>query len=136
MNFLGHSNEKKKEKLLNLLLVLTSFIGYLEWGKENHLFLLQAEVEIISKFISNPSSVIHPFILLPFVGQLLLIVTLFQAKPNKTLTYFGISGLGLLLGFMFIVGMLSLNYKIIVSTIPFLFLAILTIKYRQDLSRQ
>ena len=125
-----------KEKLLNLLLVLTSFIGYLEWGKENHLFLLQAEVEIISKFISNPSSVIHPFILLPFLDQLLLIVTLFQAKPNKTLTYFGISGLGLLLGFMFIVGMLSLNYKIIVSTIPFLFLAILTIKYRQDLSRQ
>ena len=125
-----------KEKLLNLFLVLTSFIGYLEWGKENHLFLLQAEVEIISKFISNPSSVIHPFILLPFLGQLLLIVTLFQAKPNKTLTYFGIRGLGLLLGFMFIVGMLSLNYKIIVSTIPFLFLAILTIKYRQDLSRQ
>ena len=125
-----------KEKLLNLFLVLTSFIGYLEWGKENHLFLLQAEVEIISKFISNPSSVIHPFILLPFLGQLLLIITLFQAKPSKKLTYVGIVGLGLLLGFMFIVGMLSLNYKIIVSTIPFLFLAILTIKYRQDLSRQ
>lgn len=125
-----------KGKILNLLLVLTSFVGYLEWGKENHLFLLQAEVEIVSKFISNPSSVIHPFILLPFLGQLLLIVTLFQVKPNKTLTYFGISGLGLLLGFMFIVGMLSLNYKIIFSTIPFLFLAIFTIKHHKEPSQR
>ena len=122
-----------KGKILNLLLVLTSFVGYLEWGKENHLFLFQAEVEIVSKFINNPLSVIHPFILLPFLGQLLLIVTLFQTKPNKTLTHLGIGGLGLLLGFMFIVGLLSLNYKIIASTIPFLFLAILTIKNRQKL---
>lgn len=121
-----------KEKLLNLLLVLTSFVGYLEWGKENHLFLIQAEVEIILKFIKNPLSVIHPFILLPFIGQLLLIITLFQAKPSKKLTYVGIVGLGLLLCFMFIIGVLSLKYKIVFSTIPFLFLAVLTIKYRKE----
>ena len=125
-----------KGKILNLLLVLASFVGYLEWGKENHLFLLQAEVEIVSKFISNPSSVIHPFILLPFLGQLLLIITLFQAKPDKKLTYAGIGGLGLLLGFMFIVGVLSVNYKIMVSTIPFLFLVIFTIKHHKEPSQR
>ena len=42
-----------KEKLLNLLLVLTSFAGYLEWGKENQLFLFQAEVEIVSKAVAQ-----------------------------------------------------------------------------------
>jgi hypothetical protein len=46
---------------------------------------------------------------------------------SKILTFISIIGLGLLLGFMFIIGIISLNFKVIISTIPFLVLAILTI---------
>ncbi|MBK6351846.1 MAG: hypothetical protein KA251_02255 [Saprospiraceae bacterium] len=112
-----------KSKILNLLLIVTSLFGYLEWGGNNSILLFQAEADIISKLFTDPTSVIHPFILLPLVGQILLLVSVFQNKPSHLLTYIGIACLALLLGFMFVIGILSLNYKIIFSTLPFLVVA-------------
>jgi hypothetical protein len=120
---------KNLEKILNSLLILTSLIGYLEWPGNNHLFLFQAEADIFSKLIIEPKSVIHPFILLPFMGQVLLVISLFQKKPHKLLTYIAIGSLGLLLTLMFIIGLMSLNFKILVSSIPFLVCVIYTIIY-------
>lgn len=116
-----------KPKILNALLIVTSLLGYLEWSGDSHTFLFQAEAEILHKLFTNPSSIVHPFILLPLIGQILLLITLFQKSPSKILTYVSIAGLGLLLGFMFIIGLISLNYKIIISTISFLVVAVLTI---------
>ena len=124
-----------KSKLLNLLLILTSLIGFLEWGKGYKLFLFQVEAEIISKLFINPVSVIHPFTILPLTGQLVLLVTLFQKKPNKVLTFIGIGGLGVLLGLMFVIGLIALKFKILFSTIPFLVIAFLTIRYYSRLRK-
>ncbi|MBK8348533.1 MAG: hypothetical protein IPL08_13300 [Saprospiraceae bacterium] len=120
-----------KNKILTFLLILTSLIGYLEWSGDNHTFLFQAEVEIVHKLFTNPSSVVHPFILLPLIGQILLFITLFQKPPSKILTYISIGGLGMLLGFMFIIGLISLNFKILLSSIPFIIVAVLKIKHLQ-----
>jgi hypothetical protein len=119
----------QKNKVLNSLLILSSFIGYLEWVKDKKLFLFQLELEIISKVFSDPASVLHPLIILPFAGQLILLITLIQRKPNKVLILIGIAGLGILLGLMFVIGLMSLNFKILFSTFPFLMFAILTIRY-------
>jgi hypothetical protein len=119
----------QKLKLLNFLLITTSLIGYLEWGGGNHLFLFQAEAEIIYKLFTEPTSVLHPFILLPLIAQILLMVTILQKQISKKLTYLGIGGLGILLGFMFLIGLISLNYKILFSTFPFLFITITSIIY-------
>jgi hypothetical protein len=116
-----------KSKILNFLLIITSLIGYLEWGGNNHSFLFQTESEILIKLFTNPISVLHPLIILPLIGQTLLIVTLFQKKPSRILTFISIGGLGILLALMFFIGIISLNYKIICSTIPFLVVAVLTI---------
>ena len=121
-----------KSKILNILLIITSLIGYLEWGGDNHVFLFQGETEIIIKLFTNPASVIHPFILLPLVGQIFLLITLFQKSPGKILTYFSITSLGLLLGFMFVIGLLSMNFKIVLSTIPFMITAELTIRHFRE----
>ena len=121
-----------KSKILNLLVVLTSLVGFLEWGETNQLFLFQVEAEIILKLFKNPSSALHPFVILPLFGQLLLLFTLFQPKPNKILTFIGIALLTLLLGFMFIIGVISLNIKIICSSIPFLITAVLTVRHYTD----
>jgi len=121
-----------KARILNLLLILTSLIGYLEWGKDNAVFLFEAEAEIISKLFTDPTSVIHPFTLLPLMGQLILFVTLFQKKPNKVMTFIGLAGIGILLGFMFIIGLISLHYKILLSTTPFLVIGFLTIRYHRN----
>ncbi len=120
-----------KAKLLNALLILTSLMGYLSWGKDKHLFLFQAEADIFSKLFDNPLSVIHPFTILPLSGQVMLLITLFQQKPSKVLTFISIGALGMLLGLMLVIGLISLNYRIVLSTIPFLATSVVTIRYHR-----
>lgn len=115
-------------KILNTLLILSSLIGYLEWSGNNHLFIFEAEREIILKLFTDTNAVIHPLIIIPIGGQILLVLTLFQKKANKIMTYLSIAMLGCLLYFMLFIGLMSLNYKIIISTLPFLFTSILIIR--------
>lgn len=120
-----------KTKALHLLLILTSLFGYLEWGKDNSAFLFQTEWEILSKLFSDPIPVLHPFTMLPMFGQLLLLITLFQEKPARWLALIGMGGIGLLLGFIFVIGLLSMNTSIVLSTMPFIAVAILTISHHR-----
>ncbi len=124
-----------KAKILNLLLIITSLFGYLAWGNNQHTFLFEAEAEIFSKLFSNPLSVIHPFIILPIIGQLLLGITLFQKISSTRLTYIGMACLGILLTLIFIIGILSSNMMIVASSIPFLMIAVFTISYLRKLAR-
>jgi hypothetical protein len=115
-----------KVKFLNLSLILASLIGFMQWSGNNHMFLFQAEWELLKKSIEEPASVLHPLTVLPFLGQLLLLITLFQKQPNKILTLIGIAFIGMLLGLLFLIGIMSLNLRILFSTLPFLILAVLT----------
>ncbi len=120
-----------KSKILNFLLIIFSLIGYLEWSGNQHIFLFEAEIEIFSKLFTSPISVLHPFIILPIISQFLLLFTLFQKKPSKKLTYISIFCLGILLGFMLIIGIISLNYKIALSTIPFILVSLVTMLHHR-----
>lgn len=113
----------KRVKFLNLLLLLTSLMGYLQWGGNNHMFLFRIEMEVITGIFSNPLAHIHPFIILPIIGQLFLLITIFQNTPSLILTVSGTLSLTSLLGFIFIIGILSREPKILLSTIPFLTIA-------------
>lgn len=124
-----------KSKILNLLLILTSLFGYLEWSGNNHVFLFQGEYEILTKLWSDPASVAHPFIVLPLISQLLLLFTLFQKTPGKWLTLSSIAGLVLLLGFMFIIGIISFNIKILFSTLPFLVVAYFAVRHQRLINK-
>lgn len=115
-----------KSKILNLCLIITSLFGYLEWSNDSKCFLFEAEYDIIIKLLSHPISIIHPFTVLPIIGQITLLYTLFQKSPNKIMTYIGITGIGILLWFIFVIGLISQNYKIIISAIPFVFTSIIT----------
>lgn len=117
-----------KLKTLNLLLILSSLFGLLEWGGGNSEFLFRAEFSVIKGLITDPSSSAHPFTLIPLLGQLLLLITLFQKQPGRLLTYGGISCLGFLLGFLFLIGLAGLNFRIVFSTLPFLLLSVITVR--------
>jgi hypothetical protein len=117
-----------QKRLLNLSLIVTSLLGYLEWGQGQSVFLLQAEFELLKRALSDPLSAVHPFTLMPLFGQVILFVTLFQRTPGKILTYVGIAGIGFLLAFMCLIGLLGPNLKILASTVPFLTLAVVTIR--------
>ena len=125
-----------KTRILNLLLIVSSLFGYLEWGNDNSSFLFEAEGELFPKLFTDPISVVHPFTMLPLAGQLLLVITLFQKRPNKWLTYIGMGGIGILLVFMFVIGLISLNVSIVISTVPFLAVGFLAVKHHRRLARQ
>lgn len=118
-------------KLLNALAILTSLLGYLQWGNNHSMFLILAEWEVLSKLFKSPGEVFHPLTIFPLIGQILLLVTLFQKQPAKWLSYAGVFALGLLLGLMFFVGLIDLNVKIIASTIPFLVIAFFIFKHHK-----
>lgn len=118
-----------KLKILNLLLIITSLFGYLEWGQGQHMFLFQMECEIFSKIVSDPHSLLHPLIIMPLVGQVLLLITVFQKNPGRMLTLIGLIGLSLLLYFIFFIGWLEMDFKIILCALPFVLVSILS--YRE-----
>jgi len=66
---------------------------------------------------------------LPLIGQFLLVLTIFQNTTGKLLTYIGMGCLAILFLFMFVIGGMSQNIKILLSTIPFILVAILTIRH-------
>lgn len=108
-------------KFLPLLILLSSLIGYLEWGGGNSGYLFNLEYDLIRKGMSR-SELMHPFILLPLVGQIVLLVSLFYPKRAWVIT--GILLLSVIMLMILLVGFLSMNYKIILSAIPFLVLSV------------
>lgn len=116
-----------KQRLLNLGIVLTSLIGYLEWGNGNASFLFEAEAEVLKKAFSDPLAALHPFTVIPLIGQAVLIFTLFQKRPSGVLTMLGIVCLFLLIGLICFIGIISLNAKIFGSTLPFIAISAVTI---------
>lgn len=119
------------QKLLNLLVVISSLLGYLEWGTSNSMFLFQGEWEVLTKLVRDPLAVAHPLVMLPLMGQALLLITLFQKQPGKWLTIIGIGSIAVLLLFIFIISIITRNYKIFGSILPFVIvssLALLNIK--------
>jgi len=107
------------KKLLNFLLILTFHFGYLEWGEDNSSFVFQTEIEIFKKATSGFENVAHPLIIVPFIGIILLFVTLFQKEPSKKLTYIGLFCLSVLMLLLLFIGLLGLNLKILLSVLPF-----------------
>ena len=118
-----------KSKIINICIILASLFGYLEWGKDSKMFLFQGEIEIVSKLFSDPASVIHPFTLFPLFGQIILVFTLFQKKPSRLLSIIGLGCLTVLLLLMFAIGIMTLKFKILISTMPFLLTGILAIRH-------
>lgn len=112
-----------KNKLLVFLIIITSLLGYLEWGGGNKAFLFEMEMEVISRLFSNPGSIIHPLTILPMIGQLMLIFSLWREPFYKKLAFWGLGLIAILLVFILVVGVISLNWKIVVSVIPFLILS-------------
>ena len=83
---------------------------------------------MLGKFVNDPVAAAHPFTLLPLFGQVLLLVTLLSGSRTGGLRTSGSRAFSLLLVFMFLIGLLSLNLpKILLSTIPFIVTAVLAI---------
>jgi len=106
---------------LPLLLALLAFpFCYMEWGGGNSGFVYEAEYQVLFRQGDKTDSFAHPLVLLPFVGQLLLLWALFQQKPNRRLAIIALCAMGVLVAMLLLVGILARNPKIVLSTLPFL----------------
>ena len=114
-------------------LFLSFLICYLEWAGNNSGFIFQLEYQIFEKAF-NGSSILHPLIIIPFIGQMIILVSIFLPKPNKKLILFGTISLGILVLMILLVGILSTNIRIVLMTIPFFVFAFLVIKKRTSSS--
>lgn len=108
-----------QQKLALLCAVLSLLVGYMEWGGGNSAFVYQAEYQILFQSGSKADSFTHPLVLLPFAGQLLLLVALFQTRPNRRLVFIGLAAMGLLAAMLLLVGLLARSPKIVLSVLPF-----------------
>lgn len=122
-----------KHKLLNAALIITSLFGYMEWGNGKSAFLFSAEIEVISRLFTDAKSAVHPLTIIPLLGQILLLLTLFQKEPSKVLTYIGIGALGVLLFFLLLIGVIDGNPKMAIAALPFLITSVLImLLYRKE----
>ena len=121
--------QHSKTKVFIALLIVSSLLGYLEWGTDQHSFLFQVELEVLSKLRSDPGGILHPFVIIPLLGQLLLLIALLKTNPKAWLIYAGIGCLSLLLGLLLFIGIIGSNLKIAGATLPFFILAFLTIRH-------
>lgn len=92
------------------------------------MFLFQAEGEVLIKLFTNLAEALHPLTILPMLGQLVLLITVFQQKPSIILTWIGIGALGSLLALMLVIGLMAMHPKIIASVLPFFIVAIFAIR--------
>lgn len=116
-----------KTKWIHLGLVVSFLIGYMEWGKDQKMFIFQAFADIIEKGLADPITFLHPFILFPLVGFVGILYSLFQNKPNKTLTLISIGGMALIMLFIFFIGVFTGNVKMILFNLPFMVFMVLEV---------
>ncbi|MBL0183327.1 MAG: hypothetical protein IPP96_13925 [Chitinophagaceae bacterium] len=119
------------KRILNFCLLLTSLVGYLEWSGNQHGFLFQLEYELITKASHDPGSILHPFVLVPLSGQLTILYTLVQKTPGRLLTLVGLACLSMLMLMILLVGILTLNSKIVASVMPFIITGIFVLRYNR-----
>jgi len=124
----------KMQRLINFGLLVSSLFCYLEWA-DRSAFLFQVEYGLFFKATQTIESLVHPLILIPLLGQLILLFALIKRQQNFKLTFIGMTLLSLLVLVIFLAGILSMNVKIIVSTVPFILLSIFTL-YQNRRSKQ
>lgn len=114
------------QRFINIGLLISPLIAYLEWGGgKMSAFLGQMEYTLFFQSQDLVHTFTHPIVVIPILGQLLLLYTIFQAKPSRKLTLIGIILQSVLLSLVLIAGLLSFNFKMILSVIPFILIIIL-----------
>ncbi len=117
-----------KNSQLKILLLISTFIGYLEWGTDQSSFIVQSEWEVLKKLPEDPLSLLHPFILLPVAGQLLLLFDIIKKNKGKKLSVIAIVLMSLLYLMILFIGLLDMNFKKILSALPFFILSFVIIR--------
>lgn len=116
-----------QSRVISLFIILSSLFPYLSWGMgSNSAFLFEIEWQILSHINTDASAILHPMVLIPITGQLVILI-FGVIYPKIPMVYLGILCLFMLIGFVMFIGFFSQNFQIILSCIPFLLSSVLYI---------
>lgn len=96
-------------------------MGYLHWGDQSA-FVWEVESDLLLKLADEPSPLLHPFIVFPLLGQIILAMALFRKIP-LWLELSAIGGIALLYLMLLLVGLLAQDVGIIGFSLPYLITA-------------
>lgn len=116
------------KRIITLALILTFMICYLEWPHHSY-FMFQMEYEFFFGGSDVVNSFSHPLILFPFLGQVLLLISLFLKSPPRALLLTGLLMLCPLVLMILVAGTMGMNLRIIASVLPFITTVLLFVKY-------
>lgn len=102
------------------MIFFSFLICYLEWGKDSSSFVYQTEYSLLFERDKSTDTFTHPFILIPLIGQLIILISVFSESIKRKFVITGIAFQALLVLMLFFIGLLSVNFKILISTLPFL----------------
>ena len=101
-----------------------------------HAFLFEVEYQLLFVKAPDKQAFMHPFVLVPIVGQLLLLFTLFQKVPGRWVSMGGLLCLSLIMVLIFIIGIMGMNIRILLSAVPFIVTGIWVIWYNRKARRR
>ncbi len=113
------------KQLINLALIIAFLFCYLEWPPHNSMFIFMAEYEIFANQKNWVSNFTHPIIIAGLVAQLILLYCVLNKNASFKLNSIGILLLTPIILLFFVVGLLSLNAKIALSTLPYLIMVMI-----------
>ena len=107
-------------QIINFLLWVSFLFCYLSWPPDHSMFVYEVVYEIFTNTKNVVSNFTHPIILVGFIAQVILLYAALKKDSNKKINTIGVILLCPIVLLFFIVGLLSLDYKIAGSTLPFL----------------
>ena len=121
----------KKHQFVNLGLIAGFFCCYTEWGQNRSMFIANALYEILTQKDHFWQNISHPLILSGFLGWFILLYCIAVPQTKLVVNGVGVLLLGLVVALFFLIGILDLNAKIILSTLPYLIFTILFFRWRK-----
>lgn len=105
-------------------LFISFFLGYLEWGKDSSAFVYEGFIEVVSNSKGLRSNFTHPLIVLPLIGEIIFITGVFNSQLQNKWLITALVLTGLLYVMILLAGVLSLNFKMILSATPYVSFAV------------
>jgi|GEM_PF-550667 len=126
-----------ERKLLILLCLLSFCFCYFEWGGGHSGLLIGIEYSLLIEGAGKGNFMTHPFVLMPLMGQILLLTALLFRRFSGWLSFAGLVLCSTLAGLLLLGGIISGKLVATGSTIPFWVFAILLIRrLRADWKQQ
>lgn len=116
-------------RTLHVLLALTPLICYLQWGGGHAATLAEIEWQILTTTKDSLQSLLHPFFLLPLLGQIALLVTAFTKKSPLIISIGGQVLLSLIVFMVALSGILTRNLLMLASAVPFIIVSVLFYRF-------